>query len=129
MSALSNYLENALLDHVTGEAALSQPAALYLALFTDDPTDAGTGTEAAWTSYARKAITFGAASGGTASSSNAQQFDAVDTGDGPVTITHVGIYDAATAGNLLFHAAISNQALSDGGELQFNSGSVTVSLD
>jgi hypothetical protein len=65
MGSLSNFAELELLDHVFN-AAYSPPAAVYLALCTADPTDAGTGAsmnEVANTgSYARTAITFGAAS-------------------------------------------------------------------
>ena len=62
MSDFSDYLENALLDHtLLGGGALAQPANIYIALYTTDPTDADAGTEVSGGSYAREIITFSAA--------------------------------------------------------------------
>ncbi len=107
MSKMSDYLEKKLLDHVLRNTAYTPPASVYLALFTTDPTDAGTGTEVTGGAYARQKITFGAASspGGTASTTADIAFPVATANWG--TVTHVGIYDAATAGNLLFHGALN----------------------
>ena len=53
MSELSNYLEQKLLDHIYNEVAYSVPTTIYVALYTDDPTDADVGTEVTGGSYAR----------------------------------------------------------------------------
>ena len=45
MSAMSDYLEDAFLDHFLGTSSTSAPAAVYIGLHTADPTDAGTGAE------------------------------------------------------------------------------------
>lgn len=103
MAALSNYAENKVLDHLTGRAAWTAPTNTYLALFTTDPTDADSGTEATGGSYARQAVTFGAASGGTISNSAAVTFTSMPAG----TFTHFGLYDADTAGNLLVHGSLT----------------------
>lgn len=57
MSALSDYLENKLLDHLLKATAYTRPATVYLALFTSDPGEAGTTGEVSGGSYARVAIT------------------------------------------------------------------------
>ena len=57
MAAMSNYLENKVLDYVLRDQADWAPTAVYLALHTADPTDAGTGAECSGGSYARQAIT------------------------------------------------------------------------
>jgi len=127
MSAASNYLEDALLDHVLRNTAYSQPSALYVGLFTSDPTDADSGTEIAGSSYARTSATMGAASSGTASNSADITFPAATGSWG--TITHIGIYDASSAGNLLFHGAVTTQkTISSGDTFQISSGSLTISL-
>ena len=106
MSAMSDYLENAFLDHFLGTSSTSAPAAVYVGLHTADPTDAGTGTEVSGSGYARQSMAFGAASSGTASNSAAVEFPAASGGNWG-TITHIGIWDASTSGNLLFHAALT----------------------
>jgi hypothetical protein len=118
MSAASNYLENKVLDHFLGTASTTAPSAVYLALFTSDPTDAGSGTEVSTvgTNYARQTITFSSASGGTTSNSAAVEFSQA-TGSGFGTVTHFGIYDASSAGNLLFHGALTTSKTIDAGDV------------
>jgi hypothetical protein len=114
MSAMSDYLENKFLDHFLGTASTSAPSAVYIGLHTADPTDAGTGAEVSGFGYARKSMAFDASSSGTASNSAAVEFSAASGGDwGP--ITHVGIWDALTGGNLLFHSALTaSKTIADG---------------
>lgn len=126
MSAASNYLENELLDHVFKNLAFTSPTTTYLALFTTDPTDAGSGNEVSGGSYARQTISWGTTSGGSLSS-NAD----INFADMPaVTVTHVGIYDASTAGNLLWHGALSSsKTVNSGDTFSITSGNLTVTLD
>ena len=114
MSAMSDYLENKFLDHFLGTASTSAPAAVYVGLHTADPTDAGSGAEVSGFGYARQSMAFGAASSGTASNSAAVEFPAASGGNWG-TITHIGIWDASTTGNLLFHAALTtSKTINDG---------------
>ena len=114
MSAMSDYLEDAFLDHFLGTSSTTSPSTIYLGLHTADPTDAGTGAEVSGNGYARQSIAFAASSSGTASNSGAVEFPAASGGNWG-TITHVGIYDAASAGNLLFHAALTtSKTINDG---------------
>ena len=54
MGSLSNYVEDEVLDHVLKTGVWAQPAALYVALSTADPTDAGSGmAEPSGNGYAR----------------------------------------------------------------------------
>lgn len=102
MGSLSDFAELELLDHVFN-AAYTPPATVYLALHTADPTDDGSGAEANYTSYARTAITFGAASSRRVTQSGAVTFPA-STG-GSNTVTHWGVWDASSGGNMLAHGA------------------------
>lgn len=104
MSAFSNYLENKVLDHVFGGNAYSAPGTLYLALYTSDPGDDNSGTECSGTSYARQTIAF-TVTNDTASNTSAVEFPTAGSSWG--TITHVGILDALTSGNLLAHGALT----------------------
>jgi len=129
MSAASNYLENKVLDHFLGTTSTTAPSAVYLALFTSDPTDAGSGTEVSTsgTNYSRQAITFSSASGGTTSNSAAVEFSQATANYG--TVTHFGIYDASTAGNLLFHGALtSSKTIETGDVFKIASGNLTITV-
>jgi hypothetical protein len=128
MSAISNYLENALLNATLRNTTYTSPATVYAGLFTSDPTDAGSGTEVSGGSYARKAITFAAPSNGvTTNSAAACEFDQATGSWG--TITHFGIFDALTTGNLLYHGALTtSKTISSGDVFKFATSSVSVTL-
>lgn len=128
MTAFSNFLENELLDHTLAVAAYTAPGTVYLALYTSDPGDDNSGTEVSGGGYARQVISFNAASAGSASSSTEETFTA--SGGNWGNITHIGILDASTAGNLLYHGALSSsKTVNDGDSLVFSSGDVTITLD
>lgn len=125
MSAKSNYLELKVLDHFLGTASTSAPSNVYLALHTADPTDAGSGAEVSGNGYSRQVITFAAASSGSAASNSAEEFTA--SGGNFGTITHFGIWDASTSGNLLYHGALTaSKTIADGDTLRFASGNITI---
>lgn len=122
---MSDYLENEILDHTLGTGSYTMPSNVYAALFTSDPTDAGTGTELSGDGYARQAITFGAASGGSASNTNSPTFTA--SGGSWGTITHFGLYDSVSGGNLLYHGSLtSSKTVADGESVVFTTGNLTV---
>lgn len=134
MSAASNYLENAVLDHVLGGTAYSQPATLYLGLFTNDSGSAAANLEAGTLtdeisggSYARETVTFAAASGGSAATNATVTFTTATANWG--TITHVAVLDASTAGNVLFYGAVTtSKTIESGDTFQVSSGNLTISL-
>jgi hypothetical protein len=127
MAAMSNYLENALINATLRNTSYTTPSVVYAALFTSDPTDAGTGTEVSGGSYARKAITFGAPSNGASTNSAAVEFDQATGNWG--TITHFGIYDASSSGNLLYHGALtSSKAIQTGDVFKFAISNISVTL-
>jgi hypothetical protein len=105
MAAMSNYLENAIVNAVLRNTSYTSPTTVYVALFTSDPTDAGTGTEVSGGSYARKAITFGAPSNGVTSNSATVTFDQATGSWG--TVTYMALYDASTSGNMLIYGALT----------------------
>ena len=124
---LSNYLENKLLDHSVGKAAFTMPPTVRIALYTTDPTDADAGTEVSGGSYARQAITFAAAASGATSNDADVLFPQATASWG--TITHWGIRDAATGGNLLWHGAFTaSKAIDSGDQLKIAAGELDLSL-
>lgn len=127
MSALSNYLENALINGTLRASSYTAPTTVYVALFTSDPTDAGSGTECSGTSYARQSATFAAPSNGASSTSADVQFP--QAGGAWGTITHFGIFDALTSGNLMYHGALTTSKVIETGDVfKIASGSLTVTL-
>ena len=127
MAAMSNYLENALINAVLRNTSYTSPTTVYAALFTSDPTDAGSGTEVSGGSYARKAIAFGAPSNGVSTNSGSVEFDQATGNWG--TITHFALFDAATSGNMLFHGALTtSKTIETGDVFKFATSSVSVTL-
>lgn len=115
MSALSNYLENALMNAVLNNTSYTSPTTTYVGLFTSDPTDAGSGTEVSGGSYARQAASFGAASQGNCTNDADITFPQAGANWG--TVTHFGLYDAVTSGNLLFHGALTSSKVIETGDI------------
>jgi hypothetical protein len=129
MAALSDYAEKLLLDFLMTTGTATRPTDWYVALYTAAPSDAGGGTEVSGFGYARQSATFDAASSpaGTTSNNNDVVFTAAGGSWG--TITHIGIFDAVTAGNLLWHGAIvTPKTVADGDTLQFSIGNIDLTL-
>lgn len=104
--SLSNYAENELLDHVLNNAAYTPPATVYVGLSTADPGEDGSGlAEPSGGSYARKAITFGAAAARRITQSVQVVFDQATAGWG--NITHYAIFDAVSGGNMLDYGQLA----------------------
>ncbi len=124
---MSNYLEDALINVTLRNTAYTTPTTVYLALYTTDPTDADTGTEVSGGSYARQAITMGAPSNGVSVSSADISFPQCTVSWG--TVAFVGIRDALTAGNLLYHSPLTvSKAIDVGDIFKVASGSLSVTL-
>jgi hypothetical protein len=112
---MSDYLENEILDHILGTGAYTMPATVYVGLSTGSFNDDNSGTELTGNNYAREAITFGAAASGTASNSAAVEFNAATGSWG--TVSHFGLFDAVSSGNLLIHGALTASKVIDTGDI------------
>ena len=124
---MSNYLENALINVTLRATTYTAPTTVYVALFTTDPTDAGTGTELSGNGYARKSATFGAPSNGASVTTADITFDQATGSWG--TVGWIGIYDALTTGNLLYHTPLTTSKTIDTGDIfKMASGSLSVTL-
>lgn len=128
MSAMSDYLENEILDHILATASYTAPATVYVGLSTGSFGDDNSGTELSGSGYGRVAASFGAAASGTASNDAAIEFSAA-TGDWG-TVSHFGIFDASTAGNLLIHGSFTaSKVIASGDILRIQTGDLDVSAD
>ena len=127
MAEMSNYLENALINGTLRATSYTAPTTVYVALYTSDPTDADTGTEVSGTSYARQSVTFGAPSNGVTTNSAAVEFP--QAGGSWGTVTYIGLRDASTAGNLLYHTALdTSKTIATGDVFRIAIGSLSVTL-
>lgn len=155
MAHMSDFLENKLLDWllrgqaigITGASAAAGtgPTNSYVGLFTANPSDTGGGTEVATGSYARVAVasslanwagtqaaaSTAASSGtsGTTSNNGAITFPTPSANWG--TITGIGIFDASSAGNLLFWAPLTVSKTVNNGDPapSFAAAALTIQID
>lgn len=127
--SFSNFLETELLDHVFANNAYTSPSAVYLGLHTSNPDEDDSGTEVSTsgTAYARQEATF-SVTGNTATTTGAIEFPTATADWG--TVTHVGVYDASTAGNLLAYAALTaSKNISSGDVFRVPAGDLDITLD
>ena len=145
MAAMTDFLENKIIDWLIRGQAYTPPTSLFFGLFTANPSDTGGGTEVAGGSYARVAVvsslvnfagTQAAAStiassgsSGTTSNNGAVTFPAPTANWG--VCTGFGIFDASSAGNLLFFAALTvNKTVNNGDAApSFAAAAMTLQID
>ena len=126
---MSNFLENALLNATLNATTYTAPATVYVSLWTSDPGDDASGTEVSTsgTGYARTAVTMGAPSNGASLNTAAVEFAQATASYG--TVGWIGINDAVTAGNLLYHSPLTTSKVIDTGDIfKIAIGSLSVTL-
>lgn len=141
---MSDYLENKLIDHVFRGTAYTAPTTIYFALFTSSCSDSAGGTEVATGSYARASLgasttnwagtqsagstAVSSGTGGTTSNNGVITFATPSAGWG--TVTHLGVYDALSAGNLLICKALTlSKTINSGDTVTFPAASFTFQID
>lgn len=142
MSAMSDYLETALINHIFRSTSFTAPTTLAIALATSAIVDSDTtlsGKEVANSfAYARQTLNPGtgnwaATSGGNGTTSNSSTITFGPASGGSWgTVTHVAICDDATynGGNLLFWGALTtSKTVNDGDTLRFNTGDLQIQID
>lgn len=130
---LSDYMELKVLDSIFGNIAFPSNANLFFALFTAAPSDSGGGTEVTGGSYARKsmannATNFPAAAAGAKSNGTVITFAQATASWG--TVTHLGVFDASSGGNLLAWCSLTTSKLVDINDtFEIAVGDLDVTLD
>ena len=129
MANASNYLESSIANWLRGTTFPTAPAAIFVGLFNGDPTDAGSGGTEVTTTIrvaGRVAVTLGAPSDGVMTNSAEVSFG---TAAGAATVTHYGIFDAASSGNLLVHGAVgTSRTYAIGDTCRFAAGALSVTV-
>ena len=134
MTALSTYAELKVLDLLFKSTAYTAPSA-YIGLFTTSPTDSASGSEVSGSGYARIQID-NKMSSATAGSDNSSILNsstitfAAASGCSWGSITHIGIFDALSSGNLLAHGALlASKTIGDGDTFSISSNNLTITID
>lgn len=125
MSQIGNFAEDALLDAIFNTTSYA-PTNIYMSLHTADPGETGA-SEVTGGSYARQTVTasFAAASGGSVSTNVDINFTLMPA----ATVTHIGIWDASTAGNFLWGGTLTASKTTNSGDtFQIASGNATFTL-
>lgn len=116
----SDYLEAKLLEHSVGKTAYTMPS-VWVALYTAAPSDSGGGTEVTGGSYARKSTAGAdwgtAVTGNPSQISNANTITFVTATGNWGTITHFGLLDASSGGNLLHWAPVTTTKIIGTGDV------------
>lgn len=112
MSQMSDYLEGKILDHIFRTGSFTKPTTLAVGLFTAAPSDTGGGTEVTGGSYARASLNpldanWTGPTAGNGYTSNAVTISFATPTAAWGTITHFGIFDATTSGNLLIWGSLA----------------------
>ena len=129
----SNYLENELINHVFRTATFSKPSALYVALYTVTPSDAGGGTECSGGGYARVSVpplnaNWDATSGSNGKTANTAAVTFPTPSGSWGSIVAFAILDASSSGNFLYWGPLTNPKSVNNGDPapKFNIGQLTV---
>lgn len=139
MSAMSNFLEKKVLDHILNVASYTAPTTLYVALFTGTASTVKSNLEAGTISdevansgsYARTAVTFNAATSGAGSTTNDADVTFTAASGSWGTVTCVAIMDSGThgAGNVLIYGELTtSKTITSGDVFKIPSGEITITL-
>lgn len=117
--SFSNYLETQIVTHLLRTGSWTKPSAIYVALFTSDPGEAGAGTEVSGGSYARVQVgpsdaTWAAPTDGVSNNVSDITFPTPSANWG--TVTHFALFDAASAGNMLMYGSLGSSAVINNGD-------------
>jgi len=129
MSALSDHAENLILNFLMTSGTATRPTAWYVALYTVAPSDSGGGTEVSGNGYSRQTVAWDTATGTGGTTDNTGVVSFTATGGNFGEIVAIGIHDASSGGNLLWHGALSaNKTVNDGDTLEFAAGAIDLTI-
>ena len=141
---MSDYLENKIIDQIFRAQAFTFPSPLHVGLLTAAPSDTGGGTEVSGNNYSRVSVTnslvnwagtqsAGSTTASTGTSGTTSNNGAINFPTPSGTwglVTHFGIYDAASAGNLLFYGALTtSKTINTNDVVSFAAAALTVQID
>ena len=144
MSAMTDFFENKLVDGYFRTSAYTRPTVLGIALFTAAPGEAGGGTEVSGGAYARVDLppldtnwnaTQGGTTGDSSGSGGLTDNAVVITFPAPSAnwgvVSHMAIFDATSAGNMLIHSVLAASKTINNGDPAptFPAGDLDITFD
>jgi hypothetical protein len=128
--SFTNHAEDLVLDWLLTTGTANRPTEWYVGLFTDDPGETGSGTEIAGNNYARTAATFTVSGSNPTLATNSGAIEFPTASGSWGTISHIGVFDAATSGNMLVHASLeASKTIGSGDVFRIPAGDLDVTLD
>lgn len=125
--SLTNAFETTVLQFAFTTGAVTRPTVWYVGLFTAAPGEAGGGTEVSGGAYVRETATF-SVTGNLAT--NAAAIEWPTAGGAWGTLTHIAIFDAATAGTMLAYATLTAAKTIDTGDVfRIPAGDLDITID
>ena len=131
MAGFTNYLEDKIINHLFGDDTgasgadhFTAPTTWYVGLQTAAPSDSAAGTEVSGGAYARQSVAWTLASGGTAEASNTASLTWASATTDWGTVTHAGVYDALTGGNLVAFETLTKTDFSTANPKVVNTGDI-----
>ena len=137
MAGKADFLEEEWLNDFFRGTAYTVVDPAFIALFTVNPGEDGTGgTETAYTGYARVSVARGTGSWTDPSAGTQGEVDNINklvfpvvNGSPGADIVGIGIYDAVSAGNLLYFGSFGATTLKTGNQPLFDIGALNVQED
>jgi hypothetical protein len=126
MGSLSTVAANGLMDLTMRGEAFASPAAVYLGWFVTPPSPDGSAVEVSGGGYGREAISFDPAADGNIISDADVEWATLHSSADQM-LCGWGIFDAASAGNLLAFGATPSFVIPTGGHLLVPAGQISVS--
>lgn len=128
--SFTDFTEDLVLKWLLTTGSAARPTEWYVGLFTTATGETGGGTEVSGGSYGRKAAAFTVSGTNptTAENSGAIEFDTASASWG--TVTHIGLFDAASSGNMLVHAPLDvSKTIGEGDVFRIPAGDLEITLD
>lgn len=125
-----DYFESAILGLANGNS-ITAPSKMYVALLLNNPGDSGTATEISYSGYARQEVSFTApaAASGSHSIQNDAKITFAESSESAGTVTHIGIYDSASGGNMWLYGQLDDAiAVTSGVSPVFQIGAIKYTL-
>ena len=128
--SFTNFTENLVLNWLLTNNTATRPTQWYVGLFTTATGETGGGTEVSGGAYVREEASFSVS--GTnptkASSTAAIEFPTATATWG--TITHIGLFNAASSGQMLVHAPLDvSKTIDEGDVFRIPAGDLEITLD
>ena len=114
---------------LTGNTA-TRPTQWYVGLFTTATGETGGGTEVSGGDYVREAASFSVSGTDPTKAENTGAIEFPTASDNWGEITHIGLFDAASGGNMLVHAPLNvAKTIGTGDVFRIPAGDLEITLD